>query len=464
MKKFFEKYDLLKVSGIMVLISVLLTWIVPYGYFQGAELVKQDITRIGLTNFMQYGLLGIYYFTVLVTFLFVLGGFYQVLNRTTGYQSLVGDLTNKLKGKELPFVLISSLVFAVANAFTNEYFPLIVFIPFVIQILSNLKVDKISAFNATFGGLLVGTIGSIYSAKIVGYINTTLSTSYTTGIASKIILFVAAYVVLSIFTALRMKNVKKTAKEEYDMFTPATSEQVTRTSKVATIVFACLLFATTIIAYLPWETMGVTIFSDATKWVNDLSIADVPIISYIFGDFVAFGSWDIFTIQFVMLALTLIIHWFGRVSLDEVFESYGEGFKSMSKVVITLLFVYAILIFSVMYPVVPTIVNAICNVTKNFNAFFVYIASLIASLFGVEMQYVTSLIGTFFAGAYAKHAATIAIILQSAFGIVSFVAPSSAILMIGLSFLDIKYADWCKFIWKFLLIMLGVSVIAIAIA
>ena len=45
MKKFAEKHDLVKIAGIMVLISVLLTWVIPQGYFSGAELNSNDITK-----------------------------------------------------------------------------------------------------------------------------------------------------------------------------------------------------------------------------------------------------------------------------------------------------------------------------------------------------------------------------------------------------------------------------------
>ena len=61
MKKFAEKHDLVKIAGIMVLISVLLTWVIPQGYFSGAELTSNDITRVGIFDFFTYGLLGMYY-------------------------------------------------------------------------------------------------------------------------------------------------------------------------------------------------------------------------------------------------------------------------------------------------------------------------------------------------------------------------------------------------------------------
>ena len=106
MKKFAEKHDLVKIAGIMVLISVLLTWVIPQGYFSGAELTSNDITRVGIFDFFTYGLLGMYYFTVLVTFLFVLGAFYQVLAKCSGYQKLTDSLAKTFSGKEYLFVLL----------------------------------------------------------------------------------------------------------------------------------------------------------------------------------------------------------------------------------------------------------------------------------------------------------------------------------------------------------------------
>lgn len=466
MKNFFKKYDLIKVSGIMVLLSVLLTWVIPYGYFTGSDMVIEDITRVGLSDFMQYGLLGMYYFTVLITFLFVLGGFYQVLSKTAGYQALVNSISEKLKGREILLVLVVSFVLALASAFVNEYFPLLVFVPFVITIFNRLKVDKLAAFSATFGALLVGTIGSIYSAKVVGYINTAMGTTVTSALWAKIVLFVLSFVLLNVFTVLRMKKSKKDDKKfvEYDKFETETVKSTKKNPKKwPYAVCAIIVFVVTILAYLPWSTWGVALFDNVTKWVNELALFDVPLISYVFSDFKAFGEWDIFTIQFVMLFATLLIRFVGKMSWDEIFESYGEGFKKMGHVVIVLLLVYAVLEFTVMFPVVPVIVDWISNLASGFNAFLEFIGAFVASIFGVEMQHVMSLAGSYYATTYAANKEILAIIIQSAFGLVSFFIPSSAILMMGLAYLDIPYKDWMKYIWKFLVAMLIVVAIIITI-
>jgi uncharacterized ion transporter superfamily protein YfcC len=261
---------------------------------------------------------------------------------------------------------------------------------------------------------------------------------------------------------------KKTLKDkkfvEYDKFEIETvKSNKANPKKWPYIVGLVLLVLTTILAYLPWSTWEVTLFDDITTWVNELSLFGAPVIQYVFSEFTAFGSWDIFTLQFVMLFAILLIHWFGRVSWDEVFESFGEGFKKMGYVVVVLLLVYVVLEFAVMYPVIPTIVNWILNLSSKFNAILGFIAAFVTSIFGVEMQYVMSLAGSYCASAYADYTNIFAIIFQTAFGLVSFFAPSSAILMMGLAYLDVPYKDWMKYIWKFLVAMLIVIIIIIVI-
>lgn len=461
MKRFFEKYDLIKVAGILVLLSVVLTWLIPYGYFNGTEVVKEEITRVGLTNFMQYGLLGIYYFTVLVTFLLVLAGFYQVLSKVSGYQTLVKNISKKLKGHETLFVVLTTVVLSMLCSLTSEYFPLLVFIPFIISIMNRLKVNKLTAFSATFGSLLVGTIGSVYSQKVAGILNEVFG---TVSIWYRVILFVVALGLMLTFMLLNMKkNKSDKSSEEYDKF-EVESYKSGKSAKVwPYIVCLSLLAVVTILAYLPWSTWNVTAFTSATEWVNKITIFGVPIFSYLIGTFLEFGSWDIFTIQFVLLFIVLLIHWVGKVKLDDVFESFGEGFKKISYVIVVLLAVYAILIFSVMFPVVPVIVDWIANLAKGFNVVLASIGAFITSLFGVEMQYVANLSGAYFASMYAEHVSALSIIFQSAFGLVSFVAPSSAILMIGLAYMGIPYKDWLKYIWKFVVSMLAATIILIAV-
>ena len=491
MKKFFEKHDLIKIAFGMILLSLILTWIIPQGYFNAAELVKNDITRIGTFDFFTYGLLGMYYFTVLVTLLFVVGGFYQFLSKLGAYQKLTDSFAKRLKGKEILFSLIISFVFAGLASIVNEYFILIAFMPFIVTICTKLKMDKISTFVTTFGSLLVGMLGSTISTKIVGMNVQYLQVKYTDNLLEKILLFAIAFIFYSLFNVLYMKKTlindnakennkkvskkdskkKADSKKETKKVIKETKELVLsedlfaneikdgeKSSIIPLLVVGILGVIVTILAYIPWTAVfNVDWFTKATEWVKSAQLFGKPVFSYILGNVNEFGSWDIFGVQLVMLLSVLILQICYRVSINTVIESFAEGFKKISKLVVILLLVYVVLEFAVMYPVLPTILDKILG--AKFNVFTTALSGLVTSLFTCEYQYSINLVYSYFASAYASNLSVVSIILQSMFGLVSFFGPASAMLFVGLSYMEIPYKDWMKYIWKFIIAMLLVIIV-----
>lgn len=463
MKKFAEKHDLVKIAGIMVLITVLLTWVIPQGYFSGSELISNDITRIGIFDFFTYGLLGMYYFTVLVTFLFVLGGFYQVLSKTGGYQKLTANMAKTFKGKEILFTLVVSFIIAAISAVTNEYILLIAAAPFFITIMKKMGLDKITAFVTTFGSILVGALGTVYSTKIVGASVQYLSVEYSTLLWAKLLVFGLTYVIFNVFTVLHIVKHKPTKDEEIvDMFEET---DVTKKDKVWPLVVILILAAiVAIMAYLPWEEVfGVTWFKTAKEVILKYEVFDSPIFGYILGNVKEFGAWDIFGIQIIMLIATLLVKWIYKINMNDFLTAFGEGFKKVGKMVILLLLTYLILEFTAMFPVIPTIVDWIISLSSKFNVLLTTISGLLTSAFTVEYSYTVNLIGTFLITKFADFTDQIALILQLTYGYVGFFIPSSAILLMGLSYLGISYKEWMKYIWKFLLIMLALIIILLVI-
>ena len=135
MKKFFEKHDLFKLAGIFMLISVLLTWLCSMAYYQDGTLITDAITRAGVFDLVTYALLGMYYFTAMFIFIFVVSGFYKFLGTTDAYQKLtlnIADFFAK-NGHEKVFVAISMLLFALLASVVNEFFVLFALIPFFIS-------------------------------------------------------------------------------------------------------------------------------------------------------------------------------------------------------------------------------------------------------------------------------------------------------------------------------------------
>lgn len=482
MKKFFEKHDLVKIALCMIIFTLLLTWIIPQGYFNAGELTKGEITRIGLFDFVTYGLLGMYYFTVLVTFLFVTGAFYQFLSKLGAYQKLTDKISKRWKGKEILFSLIVSFLFAALASIVNEYLVLVAFMPFVITICSKLNMNKISSFVMTFGAMLVGILGSTISAKVMGMNVQYLSQRYTTHLLEKIILFVLAFAIYSLFNVRyllnskkdktskvkkdsKKKNVKEETKKEevvevnnnIDLFANKVKDSE-KANTIPLIIIGVLAIITVILAYLPWTSVfKVEWFTKATEWVTSAKVFGHTIFGYLLGNVSEFGSWDIFGVQVVMVLAIIILQICYKVSINDTITSFAEGFKKVSKLVVVLLLAYVILEFAVMYPVIPTVIGKILG--SKFNVFTTTISGLITGLFTSEYQYTVNLVYSFFTTKYASNLSVVSMILQSTYGLVSFVAPSSAMLLVGLSYLDIPYKDWMKYIWKFLVAMLVVIIV-----
>ena len=482
MKKFFEKHDLFKLVGIMMLIAALLTWILVYSVYQGGELmwfnegtVKPfsifDSSTIGIFDFNTYILLGLYYFTNVFVFLFVVFGFYKVIGSTESYKAIVNKIAELFKGKELLFVVISIVFYTIFGSISTTPLILFAFIPFSLSVLNRLKLDKITALMATFGGTLLGILGSTYSGGIVGnMINYgTIGIQYGYEFWSIIILTVIAIIVLSIFLSMRIKSTDK--KELVEDIFSSDEDTKKKTKKVKGLVPMAILlgvFAVVIIlAFITWSAFGVETFTKLHETITNATIGGegktFPIMFIGSSTLAALGEWDLFTAGSFMVFILILIKLICNIKTDEVIENIGEGLKLAIKPAVLLIMVYTVLVFSVSYPVIPGVINTLMNWLSAdvLRPIAWLLSGFITSLFAVDMQYVTSVIGSLFAKFSNANAAALA--LQASYAIFGFIAPTSAILMLGLSTLNIKFKDYFKFIWKFLLALVAIVLIVLYI-
>ena len=190
------------------------------------------------------------------------------------------------------------------------------------------------------------------------------------------------------------------------------------------------------------------------------TLFDQPIYKYLLGNmFLSFGNWDLFGACAILFVTTFIVKILYRIPFDNILTEYGEGFKTIGKSVALLLVVYTVLVISFVFPTIGYFVDSIIGLGEN--VFTLFIGGTITSIFAIDFQFVVGLVGSLFAT--FENSAIAALILQTAYGFVGFVAPTSAILMLGLSMLDIKFKDYFKAIWKFLLALLIVILVVLAI-
>ncbi len=479
MKKLCEKHSLLVGALITLVIAIVLTWIFPEAYYSNGKLglsyaekfglftTTAEDTRVGLFDITTYGQLVIYYFTTIFVFAFVVAGFYKLLGSTAAYQKLTDNIAKKFEGKEKIFVGIAAFIIACISGVSTEQFAIFALIPFVISILSKLKVDKVSGVTATFGAVLIGILGATYSTRISGQLantSTGLGVSYGNELFATIILFVIAYVLLMFFTFVRMNKVQGT--KENALVDPFMGEEIKAADKknarvLPLVLCIIILFVSLIMAYIGWQTaFGVTAFKDALTWIKDATLFNSNVYSHVLGGTLAeFGNWDLFIGGGLILIAGLIIKFIYKIPFSKVAEEFVSGFKTIGKPLALLVVVYTVLEISVIYPRVPGLVSLILGMGTNIATIFV--STILTTLFAVDFQYVVSLLAGAFTGFSNLNAAAFA--LQAAYGLVSFIAPTSAILVFGLSMFDISLKEWFKDIWKFLLALLVVIIIILII-
>ncbi len=208
-----KKHGLTKILAVILLIVIILSWFVK----GRSDAVSQLALGDTVMNYFQ----SFYYFDVML-FILVVGGFYGLLEHTSGYNNLITKIASSTKKKKL-IVFIITIVFALLSSLAGLNMLLLIFIPFAISLVIALGYDKITALLATIGATTIGMIGGIF--KTIRVSSSYYGVSYSTyaelvgldnkwaTIITNIILLVASLLVLIIFMNIRMKKTK-TEKEE----------------------------------------------------------------------------------------------------------------------------------------------------------------------------------------------------------------------------------------------------------
>ena len=308
MKKFWEKHSLGKTLAIILGLALLFTWIIPVGSFNGTEFVKGDYVRLGLADLGNM----IYYVVAIaidkIILLLVLGVFYGILTKVPAYKKLVNNIANKMKGKEIVFACIVSFVIALFTSFAANVYAVLVFIPFIINIFSAMKYDKLSTLALTFGSVFVGMIGCMFGTEGLSAFNQYLSQGVVAnfvkdGWVTRMIIFIVTFTIFTVFNVLYLKQSLKNKKAEVavDPFAVAAEEkkasvkEITKTvhetsglmsaAKVF-MVIGCILSGLSLIPLIWTIPMTKKLFKNAEEGVElstGFKICTLIFVSFIAG-------------------------------------------------------------------------------------------------------------------------------------------------------------------------------------
>ena len=458
-----------KILAIIILAVAILTWFITSGTWAFnandagqtvAEFTANEApTRTGINELFLAIYYAVNYYLIQIVFLAVLGIFYGVISKTKGYKVMVKKIASLFNKKQTVFMLITSLFIALMASFLTQPIVALIFIPMLYSVAKELKINKISAMLTTYGALAIGLMGVTVGTYGISYAAQNLGLEVANGIAYRIVILILGYLLLNGFMVFFNRNTKKAELVE-DNFELVEDESKGKAWPYF-LIFG-LLFVFAILGYVAWEgSFNITVFNDFHEWLTTKIVVgekETPIIGQILGNVTAFGTWDSYTITYMMLIVVVFVKFFAKIKWNDVCDYALSGLKKMAKPIILITMAYTVFVLIYWSGITTPIVDFL-NKGDAFNPFLSGLGNAIADFLHVDVEYTGFALGQFYATKFASNTEQVLAMMSATSGLVALFAPTSVFMLVGLSLSDLSYKDYFKAIWKFLLALVIVLAI-----
>lgn len=472
-----ENRKTFKIMMISLCVYMLLSWVIVAGNFQSNNYTNSGFNQFGLFDFLLAPINVFNTFVVslslniddyvrqfsygnIIVALISIAIYYGVLNKTDAYYNLVITVRNKFKNKRKALLIITAITYYLVSAFSGLFLILFLFFPFICAVLTKLKFNKETIAFSTIGAMLIGQIGSVYNPSINGIARILFSTEINNYVLPRIILsIILLLIVIAVILfkenqdtdkvvatlLLEEKDTKKLKKESYIPII------------IVTLVSTIILFICMYNWYYMFDIKKIT---NTYNTITNFSVKNYKFMNNIFGISEPFGYWTGFTMSGLLLLSSLVIKFLYKIKFNDMLDNCRKAVKritpvvfysiiSLSIIVIALnnsdSFIYSIInnIFKINNHIISLLLA--CIVHNIFiNDYFALLSSLsepIKSIFDIDKLNLSLLIA------------------QVSHGISSLITPFNIYLIAGLTYLNISFKSWFKYIWKIVLLLLLICLI-----
>lgn len=462
-----KKHSLVKILTVLLLLVVIATYFIAGREGEVSYLAVGDV----FINYVQ----SFYYFFDTAAFILVVGGFYGLLNKTPGYKKMLDRVVSKFGDNRKRFVIISTIVFAILSAFTELNMLLLIFIPFVVSIILLLGYDKLVALSSTVGAVVVGFIGGIFTTVKSSSGSSTFESLVGLddkwgNVFPRILLFVLVVGLLILYISKYIKKLesdvggyKVSKNDALFIETKDKNGKIVKhhydDAKVWPLAFMLVVMLVLfVLGFMPWNSLfEITVFSDFHTWLTGLSIGNYTVFTNLISSNIpALGEWSNlgnYMMAIVIIAFfSLIIKLVYKIKIDTAIDAFILGMKKMLPAMMVSMLAYAVLVCCYNNGFMETIIT---NASDKFgdNVVVHSLITILGSLVNVDLYYVTAGVFSPIVSALSDGAnlSVYAIAFQSLYGLVCLVGPTSVLLIIGLTYLDVSYKTWIQYIWRFIL-------------
>jgi len=203
----------------LIILSAVLTYIIPAGEFQREELNGREVIQPGTftyTDMNPIGFLdvfssihsGMMQGASIIFFVLIVGGTFGILSATGALESFIAMLSVKMAKREMLMIPVLMLFFSCAGSLMGMSDETIVYVGILVPLAIALGFDAITGFAIVILGASVGFSAAVMNPFTVGIAQEIAGLPLFSGIALRLIIFVILYVTATIYVYRYARKVK----------------------------------------------------------------------------------------------------------------------------------------------------------------------------------------------------------------------------------------------------------------
>ncbi|WP_221912962.1 YfcC family protein [Streptococcus halichoeri] len=475
---------------IIIAIMAVLTWFIPAGAYETA---KDGTVISGTYHAVKANPQGIYdVFMAPVRgmlgtkttdgaiqvsfFILMVGGFLGVVNKTGALDQGIASVVKKNKGKEKMLIAILIPIFALGGTTYGMGEETMAFYPLLIPVMIAVGFDTLVAVSVILIGSQIGCLASTINPFATGVAADAAHISIADGIIWRVIQWVilvalAIWYVHSYAVKVEKDPSKSLVADKIDehreLFKLENQNMEMDKRQVKVLWIFIITFAIMILSLIPWENFNITLFNDINAWFTGL-----PVIGTIFGKTAAaFGTWYFPEITMLFIMMGILVALVYRMSEDDFISSFLAGAADLLGVAMICAIARGIQVIMNSGMITATILNwgehglsglssqVFITLTYLFYLPMSFLIPSTSGLAGATMGIMAPL------GHFSNVPAHLVITaFQSASGVLNIISPTSAIVMGALALGKVDLATWWKFVAKFIIMVMVISLALLLIA
>lgn len=420
-------------------VSIVLTYIIPGGEFgtlpDGTPDYTEYIRRDDLSGVPIWkGILApvLVFFTsdgitllALSLFLIVVAGAFQIMSDVGGVHSLIGSLSRKFSNRRKLLIVVMSLMFYSLGAFLGHFENMLTLLPIVASLCVLMGYDSFTGFLCCIASTGIGFATAITNPFTVILASNIIDVNPLTKIWYRIIIFIAVFLILMAYILLYIRNITKDPASSY---TYESDEQIRAGEKKELFDEADEDRVRKI--YTVFLVLGVVavIVPSMIEAVRDYSVVFLTVYFLVGG----------------VIAGYLACH-----DMRKVGKGLKVGLVSALPAILLVAVASSVKYVLVEGKVLPTIVNQMNEITSGVAplgvALIVYVIVLVLEFFISSSTAKAILVMSMLSVANLGLSKTMLVLIYTfADGYTNMLFPTSPVLLLGLSMINVSYFTWVK--------------------